>query len=496
MPIIIPDTAPKDQEDSKIWAGVHDDGGATKFAALRGAVGTTLNGIKTVALEVYDASLNFTIGTRGDGVATDDGGSWSVVAILKRIATHLSGIRSDANTNATTASGHLANIGSGNDVYQADHAATNSTAIGYIKGALFWLSGVRDVLGSRVDVVATANTGDWTLSSMLKRVSQHGDDLKQQIVTMLALVGAMNEAAPATDTANSGVNGRLQRIAQRLSTLITTLAPLGTSSDAAATNSAIGSLIARVGGVMERVGGLSDAAWSGVGNASLNSLGKALWGQVVARTGRQSYTSSVSVTPARDVSFPTRPTYRVDLLNKAGATVIVPENERGTELVSAGGLDTTDIKNGGANLTAANFELRLAGTSGSSRTLTVPMQNFRDAAIEIEVVVPFTSDGTTAVELQLGLYQAIADRTLRAGQIGALTIPATAVAGDRFTVSASAGGVGAADSSTGAATNLSHHIVPALWDATRYLLIRCQTSAGNNGGSGTGEIAVSVMRRA
>lgn len=35
--------------------------------------------------------------------------------------------------------------------------------------------------------------------------------------------GALTEAAPATDTASSGLNGRLQRIAQRLSTLITNL---------------------------------------------------------------------------------------------------------------------------------------------------------------------------------------------------------------------------------------------------------------------------------
>jgi hypothetical protein len=35
--------------------------------------------------------------------------------------------------------------------------------------------------------------------------------------------GALTETAPATDTASSGLNGRLQRIAQRLSTLITAL---------------------------------------------------------------------------------------------------------------------------------------------------------------------------------------------------------------------------------------------------------------------------------
>jgi hypothetical protein len=34
------------------------------------------------------------------------------------------------------------------------------------------------------------------------------------------LIGAVNETAPASDTANSGLNGRLQRIAQRLSSII------------------------------------------------------------------------------------------------------------------------------------------------------------------------------------------------------------------------------------------------------------------------------------
>lgn len=37
------------------------------------------------------------------------------------------------------------------------------------------------------------------------------------------LTGAVNETAPATDTASSGLNGRLQRIAQRITSLITAL---------------------------------------------------------------------------------------------------------------------------------------------------------------------------------------------------------------------------------------------------------------------------------
>lgn len=38
---------------------------------------------------------------------------------------------------------------------------------------------------------------------------------------VLALFGAVTETAPANDTASSGLNGRLQRIAQRLTTLLT-----------------------------------------------------------------------------------------------------------------------------------------------------------------------------------------------------------------------------------------------------------------------------------
>lgn len=34
------------------------------------------------------------------------------------------------------------------------------------------------------------------------------------------LIGAVNETAPATDTASSGLNGRLQRVAQRITSLI------------------------------------------------------------------------------------------------------------------------------------------------------------------------------------------------------------------------------------------------------------------------------------
>lgn len=53
-------------------------------------------------------------------------------------------------------------------------------------------------------------------------------------------IGAVNEPAPTTDTASSGLNGRLQRIAQRLTSLISFFAP------ATATRTAVASGVASV----------------------------------------------------------------------------------------------------------------------------------------------------------------------------------------------------------------------------------------------------------
>lgn len=56
-----------------------------------------------------------------------------------------------------------------------------------------------------------------------------------------AKLGIVTETAPASDTASSGLNGRLQRIAQNITTFITNL---GAVADAAAANGATGSALA------------------------------------------------------------------------------------------------------------------------------------------------------------------------------------------------------------------------------------------------------------
>ena len=73
-----------------------------------------------------------------------------------------------------------------------------------------------------------------------------------------AELGDTTEVAPATDTAPSGLNGRLQRIAQRLTNLIATVA--GTTAAVDATTSAVGTTTAAVNATTAAVGATNTLA--------------------------------------------------------------------------------------------------------------------------------------------------------------------------------------------------------------------------------------------
>jgi hypothetical protein len=73
-------------------------------------------------------------------------------------------------------------------------------------------------LPSGASTAANQTTGNASLSSIDSKVSTAANQ-----TTLLSRVGTLTETAPATDTASSGLNGRLQRIAQRISSLITTV---------------------------------------------------------------------------------------------------------------------------------------------------------------------------------------------------------------------------------------------------------------------------------
>lgn len=69
--------------------------------------------------------------------------------------------------------------------------------------------------------IPASQSGTWNIANITGAVSlPTGAATSANQASELTLIGAVTETAPVSDTASSGLNGRLQRIAQRLSSLI------------------------------------------------------------------------------------------------------------------------------------------------------------------------------------------------------------------------------------------------------------------------------------
>lgn len=116
-------------------------------------------------------------------------------------------------------------------------------------------------------------------------------------------VGALTETAPATDTASSGLNGRLQRIAQRLTSLIA-LVPASLGSKAAAASLAVTQSTedaAQLGSLTETAPA-TDTASSGL-NGRLQRIAQrvsSLIALVPASLGSKAASSSFAVTQSTE----------------------------------------------------------------------------------------------------------------------------------------------------------------------------------------------------
>lgn len=91
----------------------------------------------------------------------------------------------------------------------------------------------------------------------------------------VAAIGGLTETAPTTDTASSGLNGRLQRIAQRLTSLLSFFAPATAARSAVASGVASVTILA------------SNAARKGatIANDDANALYLDLSGGTASATG-------------------------------------------------------------------------------------------------------------------------------------------------------------------------------------------------------------------
>lgn len=122
-----------------------------------------------------------------------------------------------------------------------DPAATNSTddntQISLLKGLYEVLAetGIT-VTGGTLATAAKQDTGNTSLSSIDTKLTS----LNFNTDTLETALGGLTETAPASDTASSGLNGRLQRVAQRLTSLIAQIpASLGVKARAASLSVAL-----------------------------------------------------------------------------------------------------------------------------------------------------------------------------------------------------------------------------------------------------------------
>lgn len=214
------------------------------------------------------ASLDTNLGAQADAAASTDTGTFSLVSLFKRLlqrVTTLLGqmpsaltgsgnlkvavVESTATVTVTGAGGTFPVTDSGGTLSVDDGGSTVSIDDG---GASLTVDGTVSVTGN-VDVTPAAPAGNDYLpvrltdgSAFLSAVpvTDNGGSItvdaaslplptgaatETTLATLLSTsdfdtkAGALTETAPATDTASSGLNGRLQRLAQRLTSLIALL---------------------------------------------------------------------------------------------------------------------------------------------------------------------------------------------------------------------------------------------------------------------------------
>jgi hypothetical protein len=182
------------------------------------AIATSVAGV--LAVSIADGS-HVTFGGKTDAKSTaTDATSVSGMQVWKQISASIQAV-------ATSLAGTLT---------VASHAVTNA---GTFAVQATEADGANTTLGAKADAKSTAtDTTAVTIMSVLKQVSSSVQAIASSVAgtltvglpsgastaanqsTELTRLGDVTETAPTTDTASSGLNGRLQRIAQRLTTLL------------------------------------------------------------------------------------------------------------------------------------------------------------------------------------------------------------------------------------------------------------------------------------
>jgi hypothetical protein len=301
-----------------------------------------------------------------------------------------SGTQPVSHAAASQADGHSATLGSTAD------ADTASTVIGRLKKLISLLPTA--LVGDRLKVdgsgvtqpISAASlplpTGAATETTLGTRLSESDFDTK---------TGSLTETAPATDTASSGLNGRLQRIAQRLTTLLSGGLPaaLGAQGGLKIEGVASGTAVPVSGTVTANAGTGTRDVQGNVAHDSADS------GNPVKVGGKARTTNPAAVADGD----------RVDSFHDdVGRAVVQPVQVRdlmtdATVTISASTAETTILASGGAGVfhdltcvivsntsaTATRVDFRSA-TSGSVRfSLYIPAGDTR--GVVFSVPLPQTS---------------------------------------------------------------------------------------------------------
>lgn len=175
-----------------------------------------------------------------------------------------------------------------------------------------------------------------------------GADAGNAITPNSTIIGAVNETAPVTDTANSGLNGRLQRIAQRITSLMALLpATLGQKAKA-------GSLAVTLASDQDALPVTQSGTWS-VTNLS---------GTVSLPTGAATQATLASL----DTKFPAQG----QALSAASIPVVLPATQVTTltppaaitGFATEATLGTTNTEIGGLTETAPASDTASSGLNG------------------------------------------------------------------------------------------------------------------------------------
>lgn len=255
-----------------------------------------------------------------------------------------------------------------------------ATGVEDVNGSRFPVGGAQ--IGATNETAPVTDTATAGLNGRLQRVAQRlttllsilppsignqtaGDSLGVTLSDDNYLqLGAQNETAPAGDTDTAGLNGRLQRIAQRLTTLIGRL-PSALGSQAAAASLGVTAStedIARIGATNETAPA-SDTATSGL-NGRLQRIAQrltSLIAQIPATLGQKTMANSFAVVLASDQSAlsvnqghtGTQTTFTLTVANGANDSnsvdlrgwtitgVIVPSTFDGTNVVAQVSIDNS-----------------------------------------------------------------------------------------------------------------------------------------------------------